>query len=117
MFALTYFSVLIYLVLKNNTQFTAESTQMKMNIRCLLGDVTLVTWQITATRRINNSGDRKYYGSAFIFQSTSASLCLLENENRCSYCLICREVDSLELYSYGQLDILLITTPEKLNCF
>lgn len=72
MFALMYFSVPIYLALKNNTQFTAEST----SIHRLLGDL-LDTWWITATRRINNSGDRKFYGGTFIFQSASASLCLL----------------------------------------
>lgn len=58
-----------------------------MNIHCLLGNVTLDTWQLTAMGRINNSGDKKCYGGAFIFQSTSAPFCLTENENWCSYLL------------------------------
>lgn len=79
MFSLMYLTALIYPVLKNNAQLAAESTETKTSIYCPLGDVTLDTWQITAVRRINNLGDRKCHGSAFIF-SAYLSFPLLSRE-------------------------------------
>jgi len=66
-FSSMHFTPPIYPALKNNTQLISASTETEMNIHCPLGDVTLDTWQITAVRRINNSGGRMLWKLLYFF--------------------------------------------------